>query len=211
MPKEYEYKLKFDDDMTEEYLRKKLKKLKAKHHKPIIFQIKTFNHPVEKDIYIRLRDEGYKKTLTIKKNLTAKFVDEYEIIIDNIDTAEQMLLIFGCKIKYEAEKIREIYKYNNIEIVLDSLPGLPTYFEIEAPSLKELNNFCKELNIDIIKHAGDSITYDDIYGLDKNRNISGNLTFNNAKNMFLPIIKKNKKLFISILKNQKELIKLLNK
>ena len=29
--------------------------------------------------------------------------------------------------------------------------------------------------------------------------------------MFLPIIKKNKKLFISILKKQKELIKLLNK
>ena len=44
-------------------------------------------------MYIRLIDEGYKKTLTIKKNLTAKFVDEYEIIIDNINTAEQMLLI----------------------------------------------------------------------------------------------------------------------
>lgn len=56
-----------------------------------------------------------------------------------------------------------------------------------------------------------TITYEYIYGLDKNRNINGNLTFNNAKNMFLPIIKKNKKLFISILKNQKELIKLLNK
>ena len=97
MVKEYEYQLKFDDDISEEYLRKKLKKLKAKHYKPIIFKIKTFTHPIEKDIYIRLRDEGYKKTLTIKKNLTAKFVDEYEIIIDNIDTAEQMLLIFGCK------------------------------------------------------------------------------------------------------------------
>ena len=56
-----------------------------------------------------------------------------------------------------------------------------------------------------------TITYEYIYGLDKNRNINGNLTFNNAKNMFLPIIKKNKKLFISILKKQKELIKLLNK
>lgn len=211
MVKEYEYQLKFDDDITEEYLRKKLKKLKAKHYKPIIFKIKTFNHPIEKDIYIRLRDEGYKKTLTIKKNLTAKFVDEYEIIIDNINTAEQMLVILGCKIKYEVEKIREIYKYNDIEIVLDSLPGLPTYFEIEAPSLKELNNFCKELNIDIIKQAANTITYDNIYGLDKNRDISDNLTFNNAKNMFLPIIKKNKKLFISILKKQKELIKLLNK
>jgi len=120
-----------------------------------------------------------------------------------------MLLILGCTAAIKVEKIREIYKYNNIEIVLDSLPGLPTYFEIEAPSLKELNTFCKELNIDIIKHAGDSITYDNIYGLDKNRNINGNLTFNNAKNMFLPIIKKNKKLFISILKKQKELIKLL--
>jgi adenylate cyclase class 2 len=211
MPKEYEYKLKFDDDITEEYIRKKLKKLKAKHYKPIIFKIKTFNHPIKKDMYIRLRDEGYKKTFTIKKNLKDKFVDEFEIIIDNIDTAEQMLLLLGCKLKYEVEKIREIYKYNDIEIVLDSLPGLPTYFEIEAPSLKELNTFCKELNIDISKQAGDSITYDNIYGLDKNRNINGNLTFNNAKNMFLPIIKKNKKLFISILKKQKKLIKLLKK
>ena len=33
-------------------------------------------------MYIRLRDEGYKKTFTIKNNLTAKFVNEYEIIID---------------------------------------------------------------------------------------------------------------------------------
>jgi hypothetical protein len=41
-------------------------------------------------MFIRLRDEGYKKTFTIKKNLTAKFVDKYEIIIDNIDTAEQI-------------------------------------------------------------------------------------------------------------------------
>ena len=210
MPKEYEYKLKFEDDITEEYLRKKLKKLKAKHYKPTIFKIKTYNHPIEKDMFIRLRDEGYKKTLTIKKNLTAKFVDEYEINIDNIDTAEQMLFLLGCKIKYEVEKIREIYKYNDIEIVLDSLPGLPTYFEIEAPSLNELNNFCEELNIDIIKHKGNTITYDNIYGLDKNRNKNGNLTFNNAKNMFLPIIKKNKKQFILILKQQKELIKLLN-
>jgi adenylate cyclase class 2 len=211
MPKEYEYKLKFDDDITEEYIRKKLKKLKAKHYKPIIFKIKTFNNPIEKDMFIRLRDEGYKKTFTIKKNLKDKFVDEFEIIIDNIDTAEQMLLLLGCKLKYEVEKIREIYKYNDIEIVLDSLPGLPTYFEIEAPSLKELNTFCKELNIDITKQIDDSITYDNIYGLDKNRNINGNLTFNNAKNMFLPIIKKNKKLFISILKKQKKLIKLLKK
>jgi adenylate cyclase class 2 len=209
MPKEYEYKFNFNDDITEEYLRKKLKKMKAIHYDPIIFMIKVYNHPIKKDMYIRLRDEGYKKTFTIKQNLNAKFVDEYEIIINNIDIAEQMLLILGCIKKYEVEKIREIYKYDEIEIVLDSLPGLPTFFEIEAPSLKELNNFCKELNIDITKHDDDKLTYDNLYGLNKNRNINGNLTFNNAKNMFLPIINKNKKLFISILKKQKKLIKLL--
>ena len=37
----YRYKLKFDEDISEEYLRKKLKKLKTKHYKLIIFQIKT--------------------------------------------------------------------------------------------------------------------------------------------------------------------------
>jgi len=180
-----------------------LKKIKAKHYKPIVFSIKSFDHPIEKNISIRLRDEGYKKTFTIKKNLSAKFVDEYEIIID---IAEQQLIILGCKKKYEVEKIREIYKYDKIEIVLDSYPGLPTYFEIEAPTLKELNNFCEKLSIDITKHINNGTIYDTLYGLE-NRNKNGNLTFKNANNMFLPMIKKNKKLFVSILKKQKELIK----
>jgi hypothetical protein len=111
MPKEYEYTLKFDDIteihnsqdflLTEEYLRKKLKKLQAKHYKPIIYKIKVFNHPYEKDIYIRLRDEGYKKTFTIKKNLTEKFVDEYEIIID---TAEQNVINFRLYSSHQSRK-----------------------------------------------------------------------------------------------------------
>ena len=209
MPKEYEYRFCFDSELTEELLRKKLLKVKAIHYKPVLFIIQTFTNPMNKEMYIRLRDEGFQKTFTIKQNLKNKFVDEYEIIIDNINIAHQMLLLLGCVKKYEVQKIREIYKVNDVEIVLDSYPGLPTYFEIEAPTLNKLNNFCKLIDIDIknhLKHRG-KISYDSIYNLPKNRNINGDLTFKNAKKYFYPIINKNKNLFNITLKKQKELLK----
>lgn len=209
MPKEYEYRFSFNNKLTENILKNKLKNLKAIHFKPLLFTIYVFNLNNEQ-MYIRLRDEGNKKTFTIKKNLNNKFVDEYEINIDNIDILYKMLLLLGCTLKYKVEKIREIFKINDIEVVLDSYPGLPTYFEIEASSLNNLNNFCKLLEIDIPNTISKDMTYDIIYDLPKNRKITGNLTFKNAKKNFLSIINKNKKLFIETLKNQIKYLKLNN-
>ena len=121
-------------------------------------------------------------------------------------TLDKMLKILGLKLRWKVEKIREIYKIDNIEVVLDSYPGLPTYFEIEANSELVLNNFCNTLDIDISKHVTTEI-YDTLYGLDPTREKSNNLSFKSAKSIFENIITKNIDIFYSTLKKQKKIIK----
>lgn len=166
------------------------------------FSVIVFNCPSNEKLYIRLRNEGSKKTFTIKdKSNNDKFFSEHEIIISDINVANKMLLLLGCTEKYKIEKLRECFDFDNVQIVFDYYPGLRPQFEIEAKDEITLNNFCTKFNLD----PKDNVDYDiyaSEYGLDPNRKIVGDLTFNGANDKFLNIITKNKSKFIKILKRQ---------
>jgi len=209
MPLEYEYTFR-------NYNKKKLIEIikqnggyKVGHY---IFKVMVFIHPLEKDgTYIRVRDEGHRITMTYKYLNNKKFADEHEINIDNFDAAVNILLGIGCKTKYYYEKLREIWNIKNSEIVFDINPGMPERMEVESPTLKELDNLTKKLDLLKFKLNGSETPIsEELYGFKIPKNLPI-LTFLNVKKHLLPLVTKNKPDFIELIKKQKKLyLKVLN-
>ena len=193
-------------------LRRKLKTLGAKKINPKkIMPLIVFYHPnskKKKDVYIRIRDEGNQITMTTKTNLKDKYPIENEVNIDNFEQAILILLSLGCKKRYYVEKIRETWILPGCkEIVIDSYPGLADYIEIDCHSEVALFNAAKKLRIKIDdNHKNPQVDdmYMKYYGITKNRKFSEELTFKNGLEVFKKYIKKDKKKFIKILKEQQK-------
>ncbi len=79
-----------------------------------------FIPPNGKEDTLRIRDEGFRVSMTYKdKNPLTKFKNEYELIIDNFDNGVEILHKLGIKTQFLYEKLREIWTYKNCEIVID--------------------------------------------------------------------------------------------
>ena len=105
MPLEYEYRYQ-DGNFDKNEIRSRLKELGAEKHGDWLFRVQVFTNPlVGTNPYIRIRDEGYKITMTYKSKGTGEFVNEQEVIIDDFDTGVNIMLGLGCVKKYYYEKI----------------------------------------------------------------------------------------------------------
>lgn len=91
---------------------------------------------VEKNAFVRVRDEGHRVTMTYKQfdTLSVDGAKEIEITVDNFDTAVQLLEVAGLPSQSFQESKRETWKLGDVEIVLDEWPWLRPYIEIEAPT-----------------------------------------------------------------------------
>lgn len=211
MPKEFEYRYFFTKSFTKHMIKNKLKKLHCTKQNAFLHKITVYKSNHNLQLYIRTRDEGYKKTFTIKHKNGSEFDEEYETIISDIKMLDTMLLLLGLSIKYTVEKIREIWIYNNIEIVFDTYPGIPTYMEIEAKTEKDLNDFCKLLNLSKDLRTKEDDIYAYYYDLDRNRDV-GILTFSNSDIIYNSISSVSKKrTFMKILKKQQFKIRKIQK
>ena len=205
MPQEYEYAF-YNYDKEE--IISKIKALGAVKKGVYLFKVQVFIHPTKKPgSYIRVRDEGYKITMTYKTyDKKKEFDDEHEIIINDFNTGVNILLGLGCTKKYYYEKIREIWIMNNIEVVFDSMPGIPEYMEIECTSKGILQTIMKKLKL--IKEPRKSSSYEDLYGIIL-KNIQ--VDFKSLVKKIRPMAKKNKKLFDEITKQQLSIYKKIKK
>lgn len=104
------------------------------------------------------------------------------------------------------ETIREKYKHPLAhEITIDTVPGIPTYMEVDCTNKKNLNKLIKLLDIDKTKIRTGS--YDkqflEYYNISKEefQNIK-TLSFSNVKNEVFP--KKNKELFEKTISSYKK-------
>jgi len=168
----------------------------------------VFIHPFKKEgTYIRVRDEGHRITMTYKfKDDKSKFTNEEEIIINNFDSAVNILLGIGCTKKYYYEKLREIWNLKNSEIAFDNAPGSPEDMEIESPTKKELDQIVKLLDIkQYLVGEKPIISIYDEFGIIIPKTID--LTFNNIKKELLKLVKKNKEKFIKLIDKQKKMYK----
>ena len=146
MPIEYEYQFRNYDKAK---LIKEMKHLGAKKKGDYLFRVNVFEHPNKiEDTYIRVRDEGFRITMTYKYQPLNKFADENEIIIDDFDEAITILNNLGCKTKHYYEKIREIWNLDNCEVVFDTIPCNPEIMEIEAVKKRDLTKLIKTLDLE---------------------------------------------------------------
>ena len=197
MPLEYEHSF---YDFTKKDVIKKIKNLGFTHKGTFLFKVQTFIHPLDvKKTYIRVRDEGFRVTMTYKLSSDSAFDEEVEVNVDNFDSAIKLLENIGCKKKYYYEKIREIWDYKDVEIVFDTNPGNLDRMEVEAKSLKELNKILKELGLNSKMHDN-SNKYLEIFGIEIPKNLD--LKFKSVKKDLLPHVKKNKKEFIELITEQ---------
>ena len=208
--KEVEIRL-TNKDIKMSLLKKKLREMGAKiKQKERIFYYINYYHPLKKDdFYIRVRDEGEIITMTVKTNLKNKYVDEYEININNFDEADKILRLLGCKKHYEIHKLREKWGYGKCkEIVFDTYPAAEPYVEIECNNEKEIKDVLKKLglNTNLNNYLGNSHVknfYLNEYGISVPKKLQ-DLTFTTASTVLGSRVKKNKKLFNERLNKQRK-------
>ncbi len=154
-----------------------------------LFRVVTF-HPTNRFDYMRVRDEGFRTTMTIKKDPSPdeKYDREWEITVSDYETAIQMCELMGMRRKYYVEKIREIWNVGNSEVIFDWYPGLPPIIEIESPIEVEMKALAAELGLVEEEQTGATAVYWRLYGVTTERN-RGNLRFDNAHETFGPYIK----------------------
>jgi adenylate cyclase class IV len=172
-----------------------------------LFKVMIFTHPNKKSsAYIRVRDEGFRSTLTYKV-YHGKFPDEQEIQIDNFATGVKILKSLGCKKKYYYEKIREIWDLDlfGSEIVFDTNPGRIDIMEVESKDLTSLESCVKMLGLENTKHNNfdDNKLYTKHFGIDFKKK-DEDLTFKSMVKILKPLVTKNKKEFDLLVEKQIE-------
>ena len=126
-------------------------------------------NPVKENSWIRLRKNGKETTLTIKEINSDKIdgTKESEIVVSDFDATDEILNKLGYTARSIQENRRIRYILDGVEIDIDFWPMIPTYMEIEGPSIEAIQNVCKKLEIDY-----DSLTSLDVssiylkYGID---------------------------------------------
>lgn len=180
-------------------LRKKIKDNGGKKvHKMMLYERYVFHLQTGEKGYIRTRQENGKVTITIKTYpKDSKYALESEIEVkSSLEEAKNFLLAGGFKIKAYHQTLREKWQINGCpEIAIDTIPGIPTYVELECNNEKEIKRVAKLLDLDFNKaeYGAYDKQFVDYYGMikvDINDNISS-LTFKNIDKELKQYIKKN--------------------
>jgi adenylate cyclase class IV len=195
-------------------LRKKLKSNKAKRiHKMMLYKRYVFNLLNGEKGFIRTREENNAVTITVKtypKN--SKYALESEISVNGtLEQSRDFLLSQGYKIKAYQETLREKWSLAGcLEIAIDSIPGIPTYVELECKNEKEIKRVAGRLGLDYskIEYGAFDKQFADYYGLTKeqlNQDVRS-LTFKNIDKELRKFIKKNRDLLKKCKKDHLDLI-----
>jgi len=173
-----EYEVRVLDINTEE-LTEKLEELGAKKVAEFNYKRRIYNfNPSLDHKWIRLRTDGNKTTLTIKKleNLEIDGTKEMEIEVSDFEETNNMLNELGYKSHTYQENRRIRYILNDVELDIDSWPYIPTYLEIEGKSKKAVEDMINLLGVNKEK-----VTSIDVQGVFR--------TFYNIEISNVPIVK----------------------
>jgi predicted adenylyl cyclase CyaB len=153
--KEIELKFKIENP---DLIRKKLKEARAKFigkafERTIKFDTK--NGDLEKqEKFLRVRT-GFENVITFKKKINKfdknfKEREEIEVEISNPEKMKKILENLGFTKKWVMEKYREKWILGNAEVVIDKLPKMGNFIEIEG-SKKVIQKTAKILGLDLKK------------------------------------------------------------
>lgn len=157
-------------DVNKEEIRAKLKQLGATVIMPETLMKRVVFYTGENS-FARVRDEGGKIVMTYKNVSDGNSIlgtKEVNLVVNSYEDAILFLQGCGLKIKAKQESYREMWKYNDAEICIDTWPWIPTFIEIEAPSEKSVWDTAEKLGFDKSQAKFGSVdtTYQHYHGVE---------------------------------------------
>ena len=138
-------------DVSFDDVRIKLKELGAVCEQPMRIMRRVAIHNdfmrTGKDSFLRVRDEGYRVTMTYKQfdDLSVDGAKEIEVEVSSFEDTVAILEQAGLQQHTAQETKRENWRLGTVEIMLDEWPWLKPYIEIEGESEEELKNLAEKL------------------------------------------------------------------
>lgn len=104
----------------------------------------------ERGAFIRVRDEGYRTTLTYKQFDEASLTGAKEIEVTVSDYEATVALLEQVDLLHKSfqESRRETWQLGTVEVVIDEWPHLNPFIEIEGNSEDEVKDTAKKLGFD---------------------------------------------------------------
>ncbi len=103
-----------------------------------------------KNKFVRLRKTKGKVKCTYKTN-SKQAVDsalEIELEVSDMKKCSDLFNNIGLKEMRQLEKYRRTFKLDDVIIDIDTWPKIPTYVEVEGPSIESLKKVCDKLGFD---------------------------------------------------------------
>jgi len=97
---------------------------------------------------LRLREKGGTIKFTLKERFSkeqAKIMEEYEVGLDELDSMRNILNGLELKEIQKSVKNRLSYVLGDVHFEIDTIPDIPTFLEIEGPSLEKIKEFVEKL------------------------------------------------------------------
>lgn len=160
-------------DVDKKEVKRRLRELHAKHTGTYDFRRMEFllkGSVKGTHSWGRIRTDGKKTTITLKEmhgkgGFTS--MNEYEVNVDDFEeTMRIMNKLINSRIVTYFENKREAYSLGKAQVTIDKWPEIPTFVEIEAPSMKEVKAAYRLLGINgrMIGNSPIHKIYD-LYGL----------------------------------------------
>ena len=200
MNTEYELKFFLIDQSHVAGLKKLIKRLEGHRlHKEVSLVRRVFDLPDGKRGFARVRQEHDKTTMTVKTFSDGKFPSETEIVIPDMETGVAFLEEIGLSQTSYQESRRETWTMPGVhEIAFDTIPGLPPYVEVDCSSMKDLENSCRKLHLDMDTgfHGSFDKDFDRLYGIPRKAiNDIPSLTFKTVRQQLIKLVSRNIDLF----------------
>lgn len=138
-------------DIDIDNIRKRLKSIGAACEQPLrLMRRAVFHNPllVEKDAFVRVRDEGDKVTMTYKQFDDASSIHgvrELEVEVSSFKDAILILEQTGLSNDTYQETRRETWVLDDVEVAIDEWPWINPFVEIEGPSGKAVRSVAERL------------------------------------------------------------------
>jgi len=175
----------------------------ATHAGEHLFKVVAFE-PASADMTtMRVRDEGARTTMTIKRaTLESRYLIEDEVTVSDFDATVRMLELLGMKKRYYVEKLRDIWRVGSVEVVFDTYPGLPAFIEIEGPSEESVASLAEHLGLHEDPLMGAMHMYLQHYGITTDRP-RDDLSFATAADVLGKYVTRDRAQFSAMLEAQK--------
>ena len=174
--------------INKDLIRNKLKKIGFNLEIPeYVMKRKTFdfsNVILGHQKWGRVRQEFNKITMTIKEVRGLGINDTYEIEleVDNFDNATKFFEACNIHEKAFQENMREVWQKENVEVTIDTWPGLKPFIEIEGANEEIVKKISQDLGFDFKQAIFGSIdiVYEKELGIPREKIIDlSEITFTN--------------------------------